>query len=84
MADLTTYREAVSEGIAREMRRDHAVVCLGEDIGAAGGVFKTGRVLAFPGQPHNRLLLSILQAMGLPDTVFGEPTYGSQPLVGLT
>src|SRR6266480_1246244 len=41
MADLTTYREAVSEGIAREMRRDPAVVCLGEDIGAAGGVFKT-------------------------------------------
>src|SRR5437773_12119944 len=41
MADLTTYREAVSEGIAREMRRDRSVVCLGEDIGAAGGVFKT-------------------------------------------
>jgi len=41
MADLTTYREAVSEGIAREMRRDASVVCLGEDIGAAGGVFKT-------------------------------------------
>jgi pyruvate dehydrogenase E1 component beta subunit len=36
-----TYREAVSEGIAREMRRDSSVVCLGEDIGAAGGVFKT-------------------------------------------
>jgi acetoin:2,6-dichlorophenolindophenol oxidoreductase subunit beta len=41
MADLITYREAVAEGIAREMRRDPAVVCLGEDIGAAGGVFKT-------------------------------------------
>src|SRR5262245_40399445 len=41
MADLTTYREAVGEGIAREMRRDPSVVCLGEDIGAAGGVFKT-------------------------------------------
>ena len=41
MADLTTYREAVAEGIAREMRRDPAVVCLGEDIGAAEGVFKT-------------------------------------------
>lgn len=40
MADLT-YREAVAEGIAREMRRDPSVVCLGEDIGAAGGVFKT-------------------------------------------
>jgi pyruvate/2-oxoglutarate/acetoin dehydrogenase E1 component len=36
-----TYREAVAEGIAREMRRDPTVVCLGEDIGAAGGVFKT-------------------------------------------
>ncbi|MGQ4388406.1 alpha-ketoacid dehydrogenase subunit beta [Streptomyces sp. SAS_270] len=41
MADVISYREAVAEGIAREMRRDTAVVCLGEDIGAAGGVFKT-------------------------------------------
>jgi len=41
MAELITYREAVSEGIAREMRRDSTVVCLGEDIGAAEGVFKT-------------------------------------------
>ncbi|HEY9240895.1 MAG TPA: pyruvate dehydrogenase complex E1 component subunit beta, partial [Streptosporangiaceae bacterium] len=41
MADLITYREAVAEGIARELRRDPSVVCLGEDIGAAGGVFKT-------------------------------------------
>ncbi|AXG58387.1 transketolase [Streptomyces lincolnensis] len=41
MADMITYREAVAEGIAREMRRDASVVCLGEDIGEAGGVFKT-------------------------------------------
>jgi pyruvate dehydrogenase E1 component beta subunit len=41
MADVITYREAVAEGIARELRRDSRVVCLGEDIGAAGGVFKT-------------------------------------------
>jgi pyruvate/2-oxoglutarate/acetoin dehydrogenase E1 component len=41
MADMITYREAVAEGIARELRRDPRVVCLGEDIGAAGGVFKT-------------------------------------------
>ena len=41
MADVSTYREAVAEGIAREMRRDPTVVCLGEDIGAAEGVFKT-------------------------------------------
>jgi acetoin:2,6-dichlorophenolindophenol oxidoreductase subunit beta len=41
VADLITYREAVAMGIAREMRRDPTVVCLGEDIGAAEGVFKT-------------------------------------------
>lgn len=39
MAELT-YREAVAEGIAQEMRRDPNVVFLGEDIGKAGGVFK--------------------------------------------
>jgi pyruvate dehydrogenase E1 component beta subunit len=41
VADLITYREAVAEGLSRELRRDERVVCLGEDIGAAGGVFKT-------------------------------------------
>jgi pyruvate/2-oxoglutarate/acetoin dehydrogenase E1 component len=43
MADLATitYRDAVADGLAREMRRDPTVVCLGEDIGAAEGVFKT-------------------------------------------
>jgi pyruvate/2-oxoglutarate/acetoin dehydrogenase E1 component len=41
MEELITYRDAVAEGIAREMRRDPSVVCIGEDIGEAGGVFKT-------------------------------------------
>jgi pyruvate/2-oxoglutarate/acetoin dehydrogenase E1 component len=39
MAELT-YRDAVAAGIAQEMERDELVVCLGEDIAAAGGVFK--------------------------------------------
>ncbi|MDB5921203.1 MAG: Acetoin dehydrogenase component beta-subunit [Betaproteobacteria bacterium] len=39
MAELT-YRDAVAAGIAQEMARDESVVFLGEDIGAAGGVFK--------------------------------------------
>jgi acetoin:2,6-dichlorophenolindophenol oxidoreductase subunit beta len=36
-----TYREAVARGIAQEMARDPSVVFLGEDVAAAGGVFKT-------------------------------------------
>jgi acetoin:2,6-dichlorophenolindophenol oxidoreductase subunit beta len=39
MAELS-YREAVIRGIAQEMRRDPNVVFLGEDVAAAGGVFK--------------------------------------------
>ena len=39
MAELT-YRDAVARGIAQEMERDEDVVFLGEDVAAAGGVFK--------------------------------------------
>ena len=39
MAQLS-YREAVAAALAQEMRRDENVVFLGEDVGAAGGVFK--------------------------------------------
>jgi len=39
MAQLT-YREAVTAGLAQEMRRDPNVVFLGEDVARAGGVFK--------------------------------------------
>jgi len=40
VAELT-YRQAVARGIGQEMERDQTVVMLGEDIAAAGGVFKT-------------------------------------------
>ena len=40
MAELT-YRDAVAAGIAQEMERDDRVVFLGEDVAAAGGVFKS-------------------------------------------
>jgi pyruvate/2-oxoglutarate/acetoin dehydrogenase E1 component len=41
LADVQkTYREAVLDGLREEMTRDPTVVMLGEDIGAAGGVFK--------------------------------------------
>jgi pyruvate dehydrogenase E1 component beta subunit len=39
MAQLT-YRGAIAGAIAQEMERDPSVVLIGEDIGAAGGVFK--------------------------------------------
>ena len=40
MAQLS-YRAALTAAMAQEMRLDDSVVFLGEDIAAAGGVFKT-------------------------------------------
>lgn len=36
----TTYREAIGAALAAEMREDERVVLFGEDVAAAGGVFK--------------------------------------------
>jgi pyruvate/2-oxoglutarate/acetoin dehydrogenase E1 component len=40
VAELT-YREAVARAIGQEMERDPSVYFVGEDVAAAGGVFKT-------------------------------------------
>jgi pyruvate dehydrogenase E1 component beta subunit len=37
---IKTYREAIRDALAEEMRRDDSVIIIGEDVGAAGGVFK--------------------------------------------
>ncbi|MDA1313456.1 MAG: alpha-ketoacid dehydrogenase subunit beta [Acidobacteria bacterium] len=37
---LTTYLEAIREGLLEEMRRDESVFVMGEDVGAYGGAFK--------------------------------------------
>jgi hypothetical protein len=53
--------------------------------GSAGGFFKTGQLLSFPGEPHNRLLLTLCHAMGIAADVFGDPDYcKSGPLSGVT
>jgi hypothetical protein len=54
-------------------------------LGSAGGRLRTGRYLQFGGQPHNRLLLSLLQTMGVDATSFGNRDFiGGGPLTGLS
>ena len=53
-------------------------------VGSAGGYFKTGRYLTFENKYHNDLLVSVLNAMGLPDTTFGKVELCTGPLPGLT
>jgi hypothetical protein len=49
--------------------------------GRGGGYFKTGRYLQVSGKvPHNNLLVSMMNAMGLPDTTFGQADWCTGPL----
>jgi hypothetical protein len=53
--------------------------------GSAGGALRTGRYLKYDNTvPHNNLLVSICNAMDLPDTSFGNPAYCTGPLPNLT
>ena len=45
MAELITYRDAVARALTQEMHRDPSVYFLGEDVAAAGGVFKATKGL---------------------------------------
>jgi hypothetical protein len=51
--------------------------------GHAGGALSAGRYLKFNKVPHNNLLVSIMNLMGVPATTFGNPALCTGPLVGL-
>lgn len=53
--------------------------------GGAGGAIAGNRYLRFPGNtPHNNLLVSLMNAMGVPGTTFGDPAFCTGPLAGLS
>ena len=53
--------------------------------GNAGGGLRTGRFVSYEGQglPHNNMMVSILNALDIPDTTFGKADWCTGPLVGL-
>jgi hypothetical protein len=53
--------------------------------GNAGGGLRTGRFLSYEGQglAHNNMMVSLLNAMDIPDTTFGKPDWCTGPLTGL-
>jgi len=52
-------------------------------LGSCGGALKTGQHLAMGGQPHQKLLVTLMNAMGVPENQFGDATYGTGPLAGV-
>jgi len=79
VADLITYRDAVAMGIAQEMRRDPTVVCLGEDIGAAEGVFKTTAGLFAEFGPE-RVWDTPISEQAIAGTAMGAAMTGLRPV----
>lgn len=78
MAELT-YRQAVGRAIAQEMRRDDRVVLLGEDVAAAGGVFKATSGLLEEFGPE-RVIDTPISEQAILGTVMGAAMTGLRPI----
>lgn len=52
-------------------------------LGGCGGAIRTGRFMRYTNATHADLYVSMLNAMGLPATTFGEPGFSKGPLAGL-
>lgn len=79
MAELT-YREAVARGIGQEMERDPTVVFFGEDVAAAGGVFKTTEGLLERFGPE-RVRDTPISEQALTGAAMGAAMNGLRPIV---
>ncbi|HYA05258.1 MAG TPA: alpha-ketoacid dehydrogenase subunit beta [Xanthobacteraceae bacterium] len=74
-----TYRAAVLEALLGEMQRDDSVIVMGEDIGAAGGVFKQteGLFAQFGGQ---RVIDTPISEAGAFGIAVGAAMTGQRPV----
>lgn len=49
-------------------------------LAGANRAWSTGRYLRLGGVPHQKLLVSLCHAMGLPNRTFGDPSHGTGPI----
>lgn len=52
-------------------------------LGTCGGALRTGQYMALSKQPHQKLLVTLMNAMGVNENQFGDATYGTGPLPGV-
>jgi len=81
VAELT-YREAVARAMAQEMERDPTVLFLGEDVAAAGGVFKTTEGLVERFGP-DRVRDTPISEQAIVGAAMGAAMNGLRPIVEL-
>ncbi len=74
-----TLVDAINEGLEQEMRRDERVVCLGEDVGLNGGVFRvTEGLQKIFGK--ERVIDTPLSESGIMGTSIGLAMAGMRPI----
>jgi acetoin:2,6-dichlorophenolindophenol oxidoreductase subunit beta len=78
MAELS-YRQAVAAGLAQEIERDKTVMLIGEDIGAAGGVFKATEGL-FERFGPTRIWDTPISEQAIVGTAMGAAMTGIRPV----
>ena len=74
------FRQAINEALDEELARDERVVCLGEDVAAAGGVFAVTRGLVEKHGP-DRVVDTPISELALAGTMFGSAVCGLRPVV---
>jgi pyruvate/2-oxoglutarate/acetoin dehydrogenase E1 component len=76
---VDSYRSAIISALFEEMRRDESVIIMGEDVGAAGGVFKqTEGLFAEFGQ--ERVIDTPISESGAFGIAVGAATTGQRPI----
>jgi pyruvate/2-oxoglutarate/acetoin dehydrogenase E1 component len=77
---LLEFRVAIRDAIAEEIERDERVVFLGEDIAAAGGVFKATPGLLERFGPE-RVMDTPISELALASAAFGAAVTGLRPII---
>lgn len=79
MTESTTYRQSITRAMADELAADDGVFLIGEDIGAAGGAFKTTEGLheRFGGA---RVLDTPISEQAIIGTAIGAAARGLRPI----
>ena len=75
---LVVWAQELGDGRLHECRSVPFVLA-----GGAGGCLETGRYLTYDGVPHQQLLVSICQMMGIDTEIFGTASHGVGGLAGL-
>ncbi len=77
-----TFREAVCEAMAEEMRRDPKVILIGEDVGPSGGIFKCSEGLFDEFGPE-RVIDAPISEAGYVGVSVGAAMTGLRPIAEL-